>query len=45
MHRYNNLDHSMLTGMLAARNLNGDRHDLWRVNADADYLERNPASA
>lgn len=34
MHRYNNLDHSMLTGILAARNLAGEHHDLWRVNAD-----------
>jgi len=29
MHRYNNQDHSMLTGMLAARNLLGEKHDLW----------------
>jgi len=28
MHRYNNQDHSMLTGMLAARNLLGEKHDL-----------------
>jgi protoporphyrinogen oxidase len=34
MHRYNNLDHSMLTGILAARNLNGARYDLWEINAD-----------
>jgi protoporphyrinogen oxidase len=34
MHRYNNLDHSMLTGILAARNLSGAQHDLWQVNAD-----------
>ena len=34
MHRYNNLDHSMLTGILAARNLVGERHDLWEINAD-----------
>jgi len=39
MHRYNNQDHSMLTGMLAAQNVMGARHDLWRVNVDADYLE------
>ncbi|MEZ5396546.1 MAG: hypothetical protein R2724_27630 [Bryobacterales bacterium] len=28
MHRYNNQDHSMLTAMLAVRNLLGARHDL-----------------
>ena len=39
MHRYNNMDHSMLTGLLAARNLMGERHDLWRVNADEHYVE------
>jgi len=39
MHRYNNMDHSMLTAMLAVRNLFGERHDLWGVNADDDYHE------
>jgi protoporphyrinogen oxidase len=39
MHRYNNQDHSMLTAMLAARNIMGARYDLWQVNVDADYHE------
>jgi protoporphyrinogen oxidase len=39
MHRYNNMDHSMLTGLLAARNLLGERHDLWQVGAEETYLE------
>ncbi|MBK5292007.1 MAG: NAD(P)/FAD-dependent oxidoreductase [Acidobacteriia bacterium] len=39
MHRYNNQDHSMLTGILAARNIMGAKYDLWRVNVDADFLE------
>lgn len=39
MHRYNNQDHSMLTGVLAARNLLGGRYDLWRVNLEEEYLE------
>lgn len=40
MHRYNNQDHSMLTGMLAARNILAQGHfDLWQVNADTDYHE------
>jgi hypothetical protein len=38
-HRYNNQDHSMLTGLLAARNIAGERYDLWSVNAEASYLE------
>ncbi len=43
MHRYNNMDHSLLTGLLAARNLLGAAHDVWGVNADEAYLE--PSSA
>jgi protoporphyrinogen oxidase len=40
LHRYNNQDHAMLTGMLAARNLVlGQRHDLWSVNTERDYHE------
>jgi protoporphyrinogen oxidase len=33
-HRYNNQDHSMLTGMLAARNVAGEEHDVWAVNEE-----------
>jgi hypothetical protein len=41
MHRYNNQDHSMLTGVLAARNLLGDGpHDLWEVNTERSYHEQ-----
>ncbi len=40
LHRYNNQDHAMLTGMLAARSLRlGHEHDLWAVNADQEYHE------
>jgi hypothetical protein len=39
MHRYNNMDHSMLTGMLAAENVLGAKHDLWEVNEEEEYLE------
>ncbi|BAU12675.1 amine oxidase [Leptolyngbya sp. NIES-3755] len=39
MHRYNNQDHSMLTGMLAASNLMGEDHDLWDVNTERSYHE------
>jgi protoporphyrinogen oxidase len=39
MHRYNNQDHSMLTAVLAARNICGAHYDLWRVNADTEYSE------
>ncbi len=40
MHRYNNQDHSMMTGILVARNIaTGSKFDVWRVNADAEYLE------
>jgi protoporphyrinogen oxidase len=40
LHRYNNQDHAMLTGLLAVRNLtDGARHDLWSVNTEPDYHE------
>jgi protoporphyrinogen oxidase len=40
LHRYNNQDHAMLTGLYAVRNLlHGERHDLWQVNADMEYHE------
>jgi protoporphyrinogen oxidase len=45
MHKYNNMDHSMLTGMLAVRNLFGERHDLWEVNADDAYHEEGSGAA
>ena len=45
MHKYNNQDHSMLTARLAVRNLFGERHDLWAVNADAAYHEEADACA
>lgn len=39
MHRYNNQDHSMLTGLLAAKNILGEKHDLWDVNTERSYHE------
>jgi hypothetical protein len=45
LHRYNNQDHSMLTGMYAARNVLGERNDVWSVNTEMEYHEeqRSPA--
>ncbi len=40
LHRYNNQDHAMLTGMLAVRNLlYGEQNNLWLVNAEQAYHE------
>jgi len=40
LHRYNNQDHAMLTGMFAARNLVlGEQNDLWSINTDQEYHE------
>ncbi len=39
LHRYNNQDHSMLTAMLAARNILGEKHDVWTVNVERSYHE------
>jgi protoporphyrinogen oxidase len=38
-HRYNNQDHSMLSGIRAAQNVMGEHHDVWAVNVDGEYLE------
>jgi protoporphyrinogen oxidase len=45
LHRYNNQDHAMLTGMLAVRNmLHNENHDIWAVNSDQEYLEEDRRS-
>jgi hypothetical protein len=38
-HKYNNQDHSMATAMMAAENIQGADHDLWKVNLEPDYYE------
>ena len=40
LHRYNNQDHSMATGILAAANLiDGRRYDVWSFSVEDEYLE------
>lgn len=45
--KYNNQDHSIFMGLLAAENIaNGTSHDLWGVNSDYDtYQEKQPEPA
>ena len=41
-HRYNNMDHSMLTAMNAAKaiiNGSSDRTEVWNVNTEKEYHE------
>ncbi len=38
-YKYNNMDHSMKTGILAARNVMGESHDISRVNLEKEYHE------
>lgn len=47
MHKYNNQDHAMMTGLLVAENIIAGTavHDPWRVNEDAEYHEEQRASA
>lgn len=45
MHKYNNQDHSMMTALLAARNIVGERYDVWSVNTDAEYHEEDRGRA
>jgi protoporphyrinogen oxidase len=37
--RYNNADHLVETGLLAAKNILGEQHDLEQVNAEKEYHE------
>ena len=41
MHKYNNQDHSMMTAMLAVKNIVAGKelYNLWDVNEDAEYHE------
>ena len=39
MFKYNNQDHGIMTGLLAARNVLGGNFDVWSVNIDAEYHE------
>ncbi|NQV61847.1 MAG: hypothetical protein HQ502_19425, partial [Alphaproteobacteria bacterium] len=42
MHRYNNMDHSMLTAMVAVDNIIAEKVDkanIWSVNTEAEYHE------
>lgn len=40
LYRYNNMDHSILTGFYAARNiLGGGKYDVLEINADEEYHE------
>ncbi|MDX1662142.1 MAG: NAD(P)/FAD-dependent oxidoreductase, partial [Gemmatimonadota bacterium] len=38
-HRYNNQDHSMVTGLYAARTIAGSPHPIWDVNVESAYHE------
>jgi len=47
MHKYNNQDHAMMTGMLTALNIVAGKtlYDVWRVNEDAEYAEEGVSGA
>lgn len=40
-HKYNNMDHSILSGIEAARVITGqkDKYNLWKINTDDEYHE------
>ena len=44
-HRYNNQDHSMMTGAHAAWNLGGGEFDVWGVNVEQEYHEEGQSSS
>jgi protoporphyrinogen oxidase len=39
MFRYNNMDHSVLSGIYAAKNILGGNNNIWDVNAEEEYHE------
>jgi len=39
MFKYNNMDHSVLSGIYAADNILGENHNIWDINADEEYHE------
>jgi protoporphyrinogen oxidase len=39
MFRYNNMDHSILAGLLCAKNILGAKEDIWQVNVDKAHHE------
>jgi protoporphyrinogen oxidase len=43
MFKYKNMDHAIMTGLLAARNILGGNFDVWSVNIDAEYHESGEA--
>jgi len=44
--KYNNQDHSILMGLLAAENITEDaRHNLWELNTDYEYQESSKITA
>jgi protoporphyrinogen oxidase len=47
MHKYNNQDHAMMTGMLTAFNIIANKtiYDVWQVNEDAEYTEQGVSGA
>ncbi|MFZ1959863.1 MAG: NAD(P)/FAD-dependent oxidoreductase [Methylovirgula sp.] len=47
MHKYNNQDHAMMTGMLTAANIIAGEtlYDVWQVNEDAEYGEAGGSGA
>ena len=45
LHKYNNQDHAMVTGILAAKAVLGEKADPWLVNVEDDYHEQQHADA
>ncbi|MGP8191670.1 MAG: NAD(P)/FAD-dependent oxidoreductase [Methylovirgula sp.] len=47
MHKYNNQDHAMMTGLLTAANIVAGEpiYDVWQVNEDAEYGEAGVSGA
>ena len=45
LHKYNNMDHSMLTAIYAVENIYGAYKDVWSINERGEYHEKKPEPA
>ena len=39
MYQYNHMYHSILTGLMAARNILGSNFNIWQLNVDGEYYD------
>ena len=44
MHKYNNMDHSVMTAMISVENIVNNiksKYNIWLINTEEDYMKKN----